>query len=86
MSRLRIIVLTAAIAAPIGGLIAAPLRGRPNLQAARIAANNAWERVSVAQRDNEFDMDGHAAKAKESLRVAVDELKLAAEAADRKER
>jgi hypothetical protein len=90
MSKLRLVVLTAALAAalaaPMGALVAGPLRGHPNLRAARTATDNAWERIAVAQRDNEFDMDGHAEKAKEALKIAVDELRLAAEIADRKER
>jgi hypothetical protein len=86
MSKLTSIALTAALAFPLGFAVAGPLRGHPHLQAARAEADVAWERISQAQRDNEFDMEGHAAKAKDALRICVDELKLAAEVADRRER
>jgi hypothetical protein len=86
MSKLRTIVLTTAIACPFGALVAGPLRGHPNLQAARVEVDRAWERITVAQKDNEFDMEGHAAKAKEALRLAVDELKLAAEVANKNDK
>ena len=38
---------------------------------------------AAAQKANEFDMDGHAAKAKDAIKLAVDEIKLAAEAANK---
>ena len=56
----------------------------PNLARAQVLCQQAWERVGAAQEANEFDMHGHAAKAKELLEQANRELKLAAEAANRK--
>ncbi len=53
-----------------------------NLAAAQKFCQQAWERVGAAQQANEFDMQGHAAKAKELLDQANRELKLAAEAAN----
>ena len=41
--------------------------------------------VDAAQHANEFDMDGHAAKAKELLRQAREQVNLAAHAANRHE-
>ena len=54
----------------------------PNLAAAQKLCLQAFERLAQAQRANEFDMSGHAAKAKELLDQASHEIKLAAEAAN----
>ena len=54
----------------------------PNLAAAQHLSQQAWEKISVAQQDNEWDMEGHAAKAKELLDQVNKELKMAAEAAN----
>jgi len=56
----------------------------PNLAAAQRFSEQAWQRVVAAQEANEFDMQGHAQKAKSLLDEANKELKLAAEAANRK--
>ena len=56
----------------------------PNLAAAQHLSRQAWEKVAAAQGANEWDMDGHAAKAKELLDQFNHELKLAAETANRK--
>jgi len=58
----------------------------PNLAAAQRLAQQAYEKISAAQSANEFDMDGHAAKAKSFLEQASNELKAAAEAANRNHR
>lgn len=55
----------------------------PNLAAAQHLVQNAWEKISAAQAANEFDMDGHASKAKDLLDQANKELKAAAEAANK---
>jgi len=55
----------------------------PNLAAAQRFSQQAWDRIVAAQEANEFDMQGHAQKAKELLDQANRELKLAAEAANR---
>ena len=55
----------------------------PNLAAAQRLSTEAFEKVSAAQQANEWDMDGHAAKAKELLEQANRELKQAAEAANK---
>jgi hypothetical protein len=55
----------------------------PNLAAAQRLIEQAVGRVDAAQQANEFDMNGHAAKAKELLGHAFEEIKLAAEAANR---
>jgi len=59
-------------------------RRHPNIAAAQRLVTQAWEKVVTAQRANEFDMQGHAQKAKDLLDQANNELKLAAGAANRK--
>ena len=54
----------------------------PNLAAAQELMDKAYERLTDAQVANEWDMQGHAAKAKELLEKARHEVKLAAEAAN----
>jgi F0F1-type ATP synthase membrane subunit b/b' len=54
-----------------------------NIAAAQQLIQDAWEKISAAQKDNRYDMQGHAKKAKELLEQANIELKLAAEAANR---
>jgi hypothetical protein len=54
----------------------------PNIAAAQRLATQAFEKLSQAQSANEFDMGGHAQKAKDALKIANDEMKLAAEAAN----
>jgi hypothetical protein len=58
----------------------------PNLAAAQRRSRDAWEKVSAAQQANEWDMEGHAAKAKDLLDQVNNELKLAAEAANHNHR
>ena len=55
----------------------------PNLAAAQRLSTQAYEKVTAAQQANEWDMNGHAAKAKELLEQVNNELKLAAEAANK---
>lgn len=58
-------------------------RRHPNLAAAQRLSQKAFEKIMAAQQANEWDMDGHAQKAKELLDQVNYELKLAAEAANR---
>jgi len=55
----------------------------PNLAAAQRFAQQAYDKISAAQEANEFDMEGHAAHAKQLLDQANNELKSAAEAANK---
>jgi len=55
----------------------------PNLRAAQDLINQAFDKISAAQAANEWDMDGHAAKAKSLLVDAKEQIRLAAEAANR---
>lgn len=64
----------------LGGV--ADAQQHPNLLIAEDLAARAFQRVNLAQHANEFDMGGHAQKAKELLEAAVNEIKLANLAAD----
>jgi hypothetical protein len=55
----------------------------PNLAAAQRFSLDAWEKLVAAQRANDWDLDGHAQKAKDLLDQVNVEIKLAAEAANR---
>jgi ABC-type uncharacterized transport system substrate-binding protein len=76
-----------ALAAPIGLAVAKePVKinkavKHPNLDAAQRLASEAVDKLEAAQNANEYDMEGHAQKARELLKSANDEIKLAAEAA-----
>jgi hypothetical protein len=86
------ILLALALAAPFGLALAkdppatnVSAKKHPNLAAAQRAALEAFSKLEDAQRANEYDLGGHAAKAKDLLRQANDEIKLAAQASnDRK--
>ena len=56
----------------------------PNLAAAQRLSQEAWDKIVAAQEANEWDMQGHAQKAKNLLDEANKELKLAAETANRR--
>jgi hypothetical protein len=74
-------VLGAALAA--GGMLVAQGPRHPNLEAAQQLVDQAFNRISDAQRANEFDMAGHAARAKDLLQQASREIRQAAHAANR---
>jgi len=86
---LKALSLSVAIAAPLGlALAKEPARNvskerHPNLAAAQKLSVQAYEKLEAAQKANEYDMDGHAQKAKEMLKTVNDEIKLAAEAANK---
>lgn len=91
----NIVVSTAAAAAAVLTIVAcAQPGGEPvlnidpqrhgNLAAAQRLVRDAFDRLTEAQMDNRYNLDGHAAGAKELLRQADDEIKLAAEAANRR--
>ena len=66
-----------------GTAIAGPEAGHPTIIAAREAAQAAIEKLKAAQVANEYDMGGHAAKAEKLLREAEEQMRLAAEAANK---
>ena len=70
-----------------GLIVAQPARNisarrHPNLAAAQRFIGQAFEKITAAQQANEWDMEGHAKKAKELLDQASAELKRAAEEAN----
>lgn len=79
------IILAVAVAAFVGltaGVTAHPKHsGHPNIAAAHRLVMQAMKRIEAAQKANEFDLGGHAAKAKDLLAQAEDELKQAMAAA-----
>jgi hypothetical protein len=56
----------------------------PNLAAAQKLIREAYNKIGAAQQANDWDMHGHAKKAKDLLDQAAKELKAAAEEANRK--
>jgi hypothetical protein len=90
MTRTRVFAIVVGSLMIVGGAaLAQPQRDissrrHPNLAAAQRLSQQAWEKISAAQQANEWDMQGHAKKAKELLDEVNRELKLAAEAANRK--
>jgi hypothetical protein len=56
----------------------------PNLAAAQRLCQQAFDKLTLAQNANEFDLGGHAKKAKELLEEANKEIKEAAVAANQK--
>ena len=84
MTKLRTVLITALVALPLGVWAGGALKGHPHLEAARNALNTADTKIAEAQKANEFDLGGHAAKAKEAIASAKEELRLAAETANEK--
>jgi len=56
----------------------------PNLAAAQQLLGQAFNKIVAAQSANEWDLGGHASKAKALIEQANSELKLAAETANQK--
>ncbi len=82
---LKIALAALALVGLLAGCVTAPEGPRhPNLVAAQELIENAIAKVQAAQRANEFDMGGHAARAKALLEQASEQIRLAAEAADRR--
>ncbi len=55
----------------------------PNLAAAQRLSSQAFEKIVAAQKANEWDMQGHAQKAKDLLDQVNNELRQAATAANK---
>ena len=79
---MTLVALGAALVAA-GAAFAGPEAGHPNIIAAREAVQGAIEKLKAAQVANEYDLGGHAAKAEKLLHEAEQQMKLAAEAANR---
>lgn len=59
--------------------------GHGNLSSAQEYVSMAWQRIDRAQKINNYDMDGHAARAKELLQQADAEIRAAADVLDAKQ-
>ena len=81
MTKLKIGFIVALVALPLGVFAGSAMKGHPHLEA---ALNTADTKISEAQKANEFDLGGHAAKAKDAIALAKEELRLAAETANEK--
>ena len=55
--------------------------GHPNLVAARQYVRDAIAKITAAQQANNYDWQGHAAKAKRLMEQAIQEINLAEQAA-----
>jgi hypothetical protein len=53
-----------------------------NMRAAQQLIQQAWQKVDAAQHDNNYDLGGHATRAKELLSQASEEIRLAADSAN----
>ncbi len=81
-SSLGALLVTALIG--VGTVVAQPKENvskglHPNLARAQRQSEAAYQSVIAAQQANEYDLGGHAAKAKQLLEEVNNELKLAAE-------
>ena len=74
-----VLAASAALAAPPADNVG---HRHPNLAAAQRLATKAYEKVVAAQQANEWDLGGHAQKAKDLLDEVNRELKAAAETAN----
>jgi hypothetical protein len=88
-TRITAAVLLAAAAASVGPATAEPVqdinpRNHGNLAAAQDLVRQAFDRLTAAQAANEYDLGGHAARAKALLEQANQEIKLAAQSANRR--
>jgi cellobiose-specific phosphotransferase system component IIA len=89
MTKTRIAVPVLGALILIGGFaLAQPARNinaarHPNLAAAQRLSQQAYEKIVAAQQANEWDMQGHAQKAKELLDQANQQLREAATAANK---
>ena len=79
---IALLVASASVAAAPANNVSA--KKHPNLAQAQHLTTQAYEKVVAAQNANEFDLGGHAKKAKDLLEQANRELKAAAEYANKK--
>jgi len=54
------------------------------MRAAQQLIQQAWQKVDAAQHDNNYDLGGHAGRAKELLSQASEEIRLAADSANQR--
>jgi hypothetical protein len=80
----RTLALSLAVAVASLSALAGPMAGHPNIIAAREDASHAINKLRNAQKANEYDLGGHAKRAEELLVQAIEEMRLAAEADEKK--
>ena len=89
MTKTHVVSFSLAAALAVAGLALAQPKDNvskalhPNLAAAQRLSTQAYEKITAAQEANEFDLAGHAAKAKALLEQVNSELKLAAQTANK---
>ncbi len=66
-----------------GATVGQAARQHPNLTEAQQLMQQAYQKIVTAQKDNHYDMQGHAEKAKQLIQQAINELSQAAGADDR---
>lgn len=81
---IKLLLCTATLSCIVSSAMAKPADNvsrhrHPNLAAAQRLSTQAFEKILAAQRANEFDLSGHAQKAKDLLDEVNRELKAAAE-------
>ena len=84
MTKTRILTAISGLLLFVAGVAVGQGPRHPNLMEAQDFCHRAWTKIVEAQRANEWDLGGHAQKAKEALDVAEREIKLSAEFANRK--
>jgi hypothetical protein len=87
MAKIGIAVCAMGLALAAAAVVAAPVQNvsharHPNIAAAQDFATKAYNRIVAAQQANEFDLGGHAQKAKDLLDQVNRELKAAAVASN----
>ena len=78
------IILAALVGAILGSSLVLAAEDHPNLRAAKQLVHQAIEDTTAAQKDNHFDMKGHAEAAKKLMHEAEGELNQAVGAANKK--
>jgi len=76
-SRLSGLIIVAAMLGLLVSCMSMPTERHPNLVAAQEDVQRAITKISEAQKANDFDLGGHAAKARELLNQAMAQIRLA---------
>lgn len=79
--KIAIAAVTILMGVGMSALAAGPFAKHPNLEAAHKLLQDATMKLTEAQKANEYDMAGHAAKAKQLISEAQTEIMEAAKAA-----
>jgi hypothetical protein len=88
MERISLITLALCAAFTLGAVVFAQQprvdvgERHGNMRAAQELIQQAWQKVDEAQKDNNYNLGGHAGRAKELLSQASEQIKLSSEAAN----